>query len=199
MSSYEQELDEHYIDSYLYCAQNPSYLISPDGDIFDTKFDKIVYPRFNAERGCYQVNLRAPHTKSRQTTYTIATLVASVFCANDDPRANTVVHLDGDRANHEADNLVWRSRAFAIRYHKEILDVERWARPWKILDENHNMFDSIYDAALTFGIMPTDIDRSIRWDRKTNQGGIRFRSAIPLAGSLIGEERVFRPSERGLR
>jgi hypothetical protein len=57
-----------------------------------------------------------------QQKRTIAHLVAKAFL---DPPPNSgfdsVIHLDGDRFNFSADNLMWRPRWFAMRFHRQFL------------------------------------------------------------------------------
>lgn len=56
---------------------------------------------------------------NRLVTRSVAVLVADAFLPRPEPRFNTVIHLDGDLLNCRADNLMWRPRWFALRYHRQ--------------------------------------------------------------------------------
>ena len=52
-------------------------------------------------------------------TRSAALLVAKTFLEEPKENWDTPIHLDGDKTNCAADNLMWRPRWFAIRYHRQ--------------------------------------------------------------------------------
>jgi hypothetical protein len=75
---------------------------------------------------------------------------------------NTPIHLDGDRQNCRADNLMWRPRWFAVDFHKERY---RLAFPdWQGKIENietGEIFDNPREASSRYGNFEVDIYLSI--------------------------------------
>jgi hypothetical protein len=75
---------------------------------------------------------------------------------------DTPIHLDGDRSNSRADNLMWRPRWFAIQFHKQFKHsrFEDWSARIMVL-ETGEVFDTIQQAARTHGLLETSIYASL--------------------------------------
>lgn len=98
----------------------PDYAISEFGEIINMKTGAPRKVSQNIQ-GVSKISLyrgRELHTRS------IAVLVASKFLEAPEEPFDTIIHLDGDRQNCEANNLMWRPRWFAIKYHKQFLHDE---------------------------------------------------------------------------
>jgi hypothetical protein len=73
-----------------------------------------------------------------------------------------VIQLDGDRSNCRADNLMWRPRWFAIRYHRQW----RTPHPYRVADPIYDVatelvYDGTAGVAITFGLLEKEILFSI--------------------------------------
>lgn len=147
-------------DQWEVCEEFPRYLISPYGEIRHRKNNSVKHPQRN-QNGVTYVSIYDSENK-RPRTRSVASLVAKAYVPKEDPSFDTVVHLDGDRANVNAENLIWRPRPFAISYHKEInrLVPVRDYRRFYCLDtgEQH---DNVFDLAMQTGSLPSRISRSI--------------------------------------
>lgn len=120
-----------------------------------------------------KVNLRDSH--NRFTTKALGRIVAEAFVPRSSEWHDTVIHLDGDRGNCAASNLMWRSRSYAIRYHKqfheEIIDAYI-LHP--VVDDHDQEFRNIAEAAHTYGLLYRDILMSIIAEREVYLTGQRF-------------------------
>lgn len=113
-------------------------------------------------------------------------LVAETFVPNYNPMHDTVIHLNGDQTDINAENLAWGSRWQAIAYHKEILE-PRWEMPRRVHVEGGPTFNSIKEAAMATTCLPSAIDYALTYNRKmalnehlnfvqrTDPGGLVFR------------------------
>lgn len=71
------------------------------------------------QQGIGMVSVQDDHHRMR--TFSISKLVADRFLWNDhDPTIfDSVINLDGDRTNAHVENLMWRPRWFAVKYHRQ--------------------------------------------------------------------------------
>lgn len=143
-----QELDEF-----------PNYAVSDHGRIMNTHTDLLKRPSKN-QQGILMVNLSH---RNQQHIRSVAVLVATTFL-NDVPRPDhfdTPIHLDGDKGNCRADNLAWRPRWFAVKYHQQFNPFERanrygFRRPI-INVETEEVFPTSWDAATKYGLLDFEI------------------------------------------
>src|SRR5690349_22885098 len=91
------------------------YEVHDDGRIYSHLSKRFLPIRVN-HQGIRNINL---HRGGVDYCRSVAVLVAKAFVDPPDRRSNTVIHLDGDRGNLQANNLAWRPRPFAIEYHKQ--------------------------------------------------------------------------------
>lgn len=136
----------------------PDYLVHETGDIYDRARDRPVSQYW--VRSGFQVNLRTDESVSGQTSVKVARIVASTFVDQGSPRNDTIVFLDGDRANHSCENLAWRTRPLAIKYHREIREVDIWANSLPVIDEDGEIYENILEAAVQWGVCPSSIRNS---------------------------------------
>lgn len=93
----------------------PNYEVNDQGEFVNSRTDHPVRPSMN-QMGHAKVTLvqnRIP------TTRAVAPLVAEAFLPEPPEYFNTIIHLDGDYMNCCAENLMWRPRWFAIKYHRQ--------------------------------------------------------------------------------
>jgi hypothetical protein len=96
-----------------------------------------------------------------QVKRSVANLVASAFVSNPRPHQfTTPIHRDGDVANSEADNLLWRPRWFAIKFTQQFRkDLDA---PSPVRDrETGEVFEDLWIPVMRYGLLYMDILLSI--------------------------------------
>jgi NUMOD4 motif len=135
------------------------YWVSDEGHVRRESTDRTLAEYSNQE-GIVMVGLFQGSAQSKRT---VARLVAEAFL--DEPvniNFDTPIHLDGDKRNNHVENLMWRPRWFAVRYHKQFPPLERYTESGPVVDiESHRKFDSTFDAATTHGLLAKEIVFSI--------------------------------------
>lgn len=137
-------------------ARTPNYEVSDHGEIRNTKTGHVLHPSKN-QQGHLKVNLPTEDgkTKTRQVNH----IVAEAFLP--EPHRDdfiSLIHLDGDKSNCSASNMVWRPRYFAIRYHQQFN-----SKIWKenrtpIIDtKNGRVYETIQEAAMEHGLVLSEI------------------------------------------
>lgn len=94
----------------------PGYSVSNQGRVRNDDRGRVLTRLVN-QHGVVHVGL----VKGRlQYKRGVALLVALAFLPEPYPMTfDTVIHLDGDKLNCRMDNLMWRPRWFAIRFHQQ--------------------------------------------------------------------------------
>ncbi len=146
-------MSEEEIEGFL------GYLISDEGEVISHRRGarKILRTSVNNE-GVHMVSLM---NNGARITRSVALLVLRAFNPEGETEFfDTAVHLDGDRGNLRLDNLIWRPRWFAIRYHHEIN--QEWDSV-SVRNLNTNMEYSHLPAAMQhYGVLGSDILKSTR-------------------------------------
>ena len=128
-----------------------NYEISTFGNIGSRKTTGPRSPSLNQQG----VNKITFYQDGRYITRSVSLLVAQTFLP-DPPREyfNTPIHLDGDRSNCRVDNLMWRPRWFAIKYHQERRQepFPNWTRSFEVV-ETGEIFDHPRDCAIKYGLL----------------------------------------------
>lgn len=93
----------------------PSYEVSNMGEFVNARTDREIHTSMT-QQGHAKISL---YKDGRLSTRSAALLVAQAFIDQEEDHFDTPIHLDGDLMNCMADNLMWRPRWFAIRYHKQ--------------------------------------------------------------------------------
>lgn len=137
----------------------PGYAISSEGQVMNTNTDVLKKPSAN-QQGIAIVNL---HKDGRQHVRSVAVLVADHFIPRDGvpDHFDTPIHLNGDKMDCRADNMDWRPRWFAIKYHQQFNPEERakkfgYRQPVEII-ETGEVFDTSWDAAIKYGLLDQEI------------------------------------------
>ena len=130
------------------------YLVSDLGMITRSRTTNRTLSYHRNQRGILSVTLRRGGVQYRRS---VAGIVARAFVPNCggkwDVEFNTPIHLDGDKDNCAADNLAWRPRWFAIRFHQQFDSIPpAWRNPVVDLDTG-TTYDSLVDAAKTHGFL----------------------------------------------
>jgi NUMOD4 motif. len=87
----------------------------------------------------------------------VAVLVAHAFLPRPKQHTfDTPIHLDGDRGNNHVENLMWRPRWFAVKYHQQFLTEKRgFLVP--VVDDSGEMFETSWEAATKYGLIDREI------------------------------------------
>lgn len=134
----------------------PEYAIGNFGNVRNEYSGRILRPSSN-QSGVYKIGL-FHREESRQCTLAIALLVANAFLTPpQNRRFNTPINVDGDRSNNRADNLMWRPRWFATKYHQQFHnDLRGFDIPVVELHSGEK-FETSWDAAIKFGLLDREI------------------------------------------
>lgn len=130
------------------------YVVSNYGEVYCSRTGRILR-QTPVQYGMLTVGLWRDNKQHRRS---VATLVATAFLDKQRDDFNTPIHLDGDRSNCRVDNLAWRPRHFAVRYHLERKNPRfpKWKRPFELV-QTEEEFDSIGVAAVKYGMLESDI------------------------------------------
>lgn len=150
----------------------PNYSVSENGDVRNESRDRIVKPTHN-QKGYRYIQLY--DGTGRRTNMSVGRVVAEMFVANERPGFWTyVIHKDYDLNNCNYTNLEWRSRQYAMRYHKQnrLAHTKMYAQPIMATDIRDSYlplrFGSVADAAEHYGLLHTEILMSAHNQETTN-------------------------------
>lgn len=135
----------------------PDYAVSDLGEVHNIKTGMPRRTSIN-QQGIVKISL---YQGRELITRSVAVLVAEAFVEGQTEFFNTPIHLDGDRENCRAENLMWRPRWFAVQYHRQFnseifhhMDVE-------IMDvDTGKIYYSVKDACMDLGLYYNDVYRS---------------------------------------
>jgi hypothetical protein len=137
----------------------PNYAVSSYGTVIRERSERPL-TRSLVQNGMPTVGMMF---EGRQFRRSVSGLVARAFLRpplRDD--FDTPINLDGDVLNCRADNLEWRPRWFAVRFRRQMQDryYDSGNRDIRLL-ETGEVFGSIKEAAARYGILPSDIFKSM--------------------------------------
>ncbi len=135
----------------------PDYAVSDQGYVANMK---TGFPRKNSinQQGICKISL---YQGSQLFTRSVALLVANAFIPRVQDHFDTVIHLDGDRMNCAAENLMWRPRWFTIKYHKQFM-FESFHTDYghRIDIESGKHYNSLKEVCTTNGLYYYDVIKS---------------------------------------
>jgi hypothetical protein len=133
----------------------PGYLVSEFGTVQYEPKHQYIKTRTN-QQGFSMVGMTR---EGRQQVRSVGKLVAQAFVDPEHHTFNTIIHLNGDRADCRAFNLKWRSRPFAIQYHRmfETLPI----RMGVYIPYTGERFYSLREACTKYGMIESIAYRSI--------------------------------------
>lgn len=137
----------------------PSYLISPDGTIYNAENGLRRKPS-RTRNGSVKITL---HRNGIPYTRSVALLVANAYLWNDfDPSLfDTPIHLDNDQKNNHVENLAWRPRWFAVRYQRQYWNPNYRHATTVVEDVNTEIvYSSLVEVCQTFGLLYVDVINS---------------------------------------
>lgn len=137
----------------------PGYAISDLGRVMNTRTDLIKTTSKN-QQGISMVNFSINH---RQHVRSVALLVAQHFLSRDGVpiHFDTPIHLDGNKQHCSVNNLAWRPRWFAVKYHQQFSKEERQNRygfqKYLRCVDTGEIFPNSWQAAIQYGMLDFDI------------------------------------------
>lgn len=139
-------------------AEFPDYAISDEGDIANIKTGMPRRPSIN-QQGILKISL---YREGRLVTRSVAVIVAQAFLPPPEhDHFDTPIHLDGERQNCRADNLMWRPRWFAIKYHKQFRFEEFHTQYVNLIElESGARYSSLKEACMANGLYWYDVVKS---------------------------------------
>ena len=134
----------------------PEYAVSDLGSVRNEKTGRFLCQSSN-QSGVRKVGLIRARDR-QQCTVSVSLLVAFAFIPPPpNNRFNTPINLDGNRLNNCADNLVWRPRWFAVKYHQQFHNSLRGFEIPVVEVRTGEQFDTSWDAAIKFGLLDREI------------------------------------------
>jgi hypothetical protein len=137
----------------------PDYAVSDEGDLVNIKTGAPRKLSIN-QQGIPKISLY--NKEGRLVTRSVALIVAEAFVPRPDEEVfDTPIHLDGERMNCRADNLLWRPRWFAIKYHKQFRLPEFHASDCMLMElDSKAVYPSIKEACIHNGLYWFDVVKS---------------------------------------
>lgn len=130
------------------------YEIHDTGAVRRSKTHRPVAPSINQQGNLY-VGLSRDLKQHKRS---LALLVAMTYLDRPpNSRFDTPIHLDGDKMNCAADNLMWRPRHFAIKYHQQFHNGRRGFTVPVYEVNTGETFPTSWEAAIKYGLIDRDI------------------------------------------
>ncbi len=144
-------------EEWLTIPEFPNYQVSNYGRVWDCIKDREV-KKSRTQWGHVKVNLTDAFA-NRQTSRSVALLVASAFVEPLDWRCDHVMILDGDFDHVAAENLTWRPYWFMWKYTRQLkTPLPSHYRHLPVVDVvSGKKYESIYEAGITEGLLFHDI------------------------------------------
>jgi hypothetical protein len=135
----------------------PNYEVSNFGEFFNARTDREVHTSMT-QQGHAKITLSKD---GRLATRSAALLVANSFIEQPDSHFDTPIHLNGNLMDCAADNLMWRPRWFAIRYHRQFnLDVFHLDQGHRVELNSNEHYYSLKEACVRNGLYYYDVIKS---------------------------------------
>lgn len=138
----------------------PNYSVSNFGRV--KRDDREPVGVHTNQQGVAYVSLMGGPHGEVQYHRGLARLVAKAFIHQAREAFDTPINRDGDRLNCASDNLEWRPRWFAIRYHQQF--VNRYENPIEssLRDmETGEIYMDSWVVAMSFGLLEKDVVLSV--------------------------------------
>lgn len=135
----------------------PDYAVSDLGEIGNMKTGLIRKVSIN-QQGNVKVSI---YRGKELYTRSVAVMVAEAFVEGRSEFFNTPIHLDGDKTNCRADNLMWRPRWFAVNYHRQFYEEAFFEHILWIQElTTGREYPSVHEACIDLGLYYNDVYRS---------------------------------------
>lgn len=135
----------------------PSYEVSNFGEFVNARTDREVHTS-RTQQGHAKITLSK---EGRLITRSAALLVAKAFIEPPEDHFDTPIHLDGDLMNCMVENLMWRPRWFAIRYHRQFQYEDfHNDRTIRVDVETGDRYSSLKEVCVSNGLYYYDVLKS---------------------------------------
>lgn len=134
----------------------PDYVIDRDGSVYNANTGLKRKPSAT-QRGSLKITL---FLEGRAYTKSLALLVAKAWLYNDhDPEIfDTPIHLDNDNLNPNVNNLKWRPRWFAVKYHAQYWNTEFRFSQIPVQDvQTGVIYQGLIEPCQRFGLLYSDV------------------------------------------
>lgn len=135
----------------------PWYRVRPNGEILNQN-GVVLTPSVNL-RGILFVGL---YYHGVRKTRAVAPIVANTYLEpHPNPEFDTPIHLDGVKANCDVNNMMWRPRWFAVRWHNQ------FERGFPVLDaplideDSGDIYRDSLAASMCTGVLEAEIVASM--------------------------------------
>ncbi len=132
----------------------PNYFVNPLAHVLHGKTGTLL-KHTPVDYGVLTVVLFKGGHGSRRS---LAKIVAGAFVTKPTHWCDTPIHLDGNRGNCEAVNLMWRPRHIAIKYHQQQANLPQLHNPHPVKNlTTGEVFENVQKAAQRHGLLIHDL------------------------------------------
>ena len=145
-------------EEWKHISEFPDYWISNLGKVRNENRDRLVRPS-QTKQGALKVGLVRG---GKQYTRSLKVLVAEFFVPCNNELFDTPIQLDGDQLNVSSDNLMWRPRWFAWKYHKQMGSIDEYLNTKPVQDAKTGLlYSTIAEAAMINGLLFKEVELSV--------------------------------------
>jgi hypothetical protein len=132
------------------------YSVNNFGEFRNDRSGRILRPSRNQSGTC-KIGMM-PDNSNKQQTLSVPNITAGAFLPEPpNERFDTPINVDGNRTNNQIDNLMWRPRWFAVKYHQQFHnDIRGFIVPIIELYSGEK-FKTSWEAAIKYGLIDRDI------------------------------------------
>lgn len=134
------------------------YLISTSGNVKNHQ-GRLLSLRVNAQ----DITMVGLSQDGKQHMRAVDLLVAHAFLEPPQFSAFTsVIHLNGVRSDNHVNNLMWRPRWFAVKYHRQFKEdlFNDWNAPIYIMDTDE-VFNNPREIAVKYGVLERSVHEAV--------------------------------------
>ena len=142
-------------EKWVVIDEFPEYAVSDCGRVINTSSDILKTPTSN-QQGIASINFSRDRIQCRRS---LTLLVAQTFLPDPERESfDTPINLDGDRFNNNVNNLMWRPRWFAVKYHAQLKKPTPFGFTGGIdLVETEEHFNNVRECAVKYGLLEKEI------------------------------------------
>jgi hypothetical protein len=145
-------------EQWLPLKEFPGYSVSNLGQVMNDHREALVKTSVTGN-GVAKVGLMRD---GKQHTRSLKILVAGEFMPQEDPLFNTLINLDGNTVNNRIDNLMWRPRWFAWKYHRQMEFTKIYSGVGPVQDaKTKEVYEDVVEAAMINGLLFEEIQMAI--------------------------------------
>jgi len=147
------------VENWRSINEFPDYSISDNGRVVNTNTGRIMALTRN-QRGIVMVGLMKSGIQHKRS---VPVLVLEAFHPKPMHQSfDSHIHLDGDRTNNIAENLMRRPTWFAVKYHQQFWTGHSPHVNQPIMDiKTREVYDNSMHAATIFGLLDREIQIAI--------------------------------------